>query len=257
MKVEGHGQNRLPGDKKGHLPAPSPAIRQPKPWEDEWFNPLPDDQIKKLSLRWSPAQWEEYLLSLEGNLKEKLGKKLDVKARVELFESRGDEEFQKNAEQDVAEAHAMEAEQTHYLKPPVILEAEEKALEAVVEATDEEERRQAAVRYALEFLTVNERFVIQKYYWEGKSEPAIARMMRKSRPTVQTWKTRALTKIYEVLSSVLPISEGTALSPSPYKHPKPSSLPGLPRKMARLEAFAPVGTPPIKQGSPGQFLKNS
>ncbi len=257
MKVDEKCQNRLPGDKKGHPPAASPAIRQPKPWEDEWFNPLPDDQIKKMSRRWSPTQWEEYLLSLEGNQKEKLGKKLDVKARVEIFASRGDEEFQKNAEEDLAEAHAMEAEQTRYLKPPVILEAEEKALEAVAEATDEEERRQAAVRYALEFLTVNERFVIKKYYREGKSEPAIARMMRKSRPTVQTWKTRALTKIYEVLSSVLPISEGTALSPSPYKRPKRSNLPGLHRKMARLEAFASVGTSLVLQGSPGQFLKNS
>ena len=199
-----------------------------QPWEDKWGNPLPLDEIKKLSAKWNPIQWEEYLRSLEGNQKEKMGFKIDVKTRVELFEMRGDEEFEKNAEDDLAEAHAMEAEQTQYLKP-VILKADDDAHNEFLEAETPDEKRATVVRTALQFLTVNERFVLERYFWDGRSEPKIARMMRKSRPTIQTWKKRALTKIYEMLSSVLPIIGEVPVSDLSLIEPKPKIL-GRPKK---------------------------
>ncbi len=236
-----YGQYGLLDAENGHLDLDR-YLKEP--WLDEAGDSLPPDKLKKVSAKWDPIQWELYLESLEGNLKEKMGVKLDVQQRAELFASRGDEEFQKNAEQDLA-AHAWEAEQTHYLKP-IVLSGEEKAYREIVEASDEDEKASAAVRYAIEFLTVNERFVVQKYFWDGKSEPAIAKMMKKSRPTVHTWKSRGLTKICELLSPVLPISGGTPVTKPILIASEPRRRGRPPRKLSLLSSIPPVRNFPFR-----------
>ena len=238
MKRTWYDHSRLGGDKKRPLPKYLPKV-----WLDEAGDPIPEEKLKKISATWTPDQWESYLQSQEGNLKEKLGLKIDVHQRVEMFASRGNEAFQKNAEQDLAEAHAMEAEQTLYLRPIVISE-EERAFKEIAEASHKDEQLAACVRYAIELLTVNERFVIERYFWHGKSEPAIAKMMKKSRPTVQTWKSRGLTKIYELLSSVLPISGGTPLTTQDSIAIKPKRRGRPARKLTLLSLI------PSNQNSP-------
>jgi len=185
-----------------------------KPWQDQWGNPLPDAELKAISQNWNAKEWEVYLKSTEGNLKEKTGKKWDTLQKVETFVSRGDEQLHENAHHDRAEAQSIEQEAQKFTKAPIIETEENHAVPKEDEAETEEKDWAQLVQDGLEFVTPSERFVLEKYFCEGWSEPHIAREMRLTRATIQTWKRRGIKKIHDRLSSVLPICERGTESPN-------------------------------------------
>ena len=231
-------QETRAGDKKRHQ-IPKAA----KPWENKWGHPLSDSELKAISKHWSAKEWEAYLKSCEGNLKEKTGKKWDTLQKVETFAHRGDEIFRENAQNDSAEAQSEEQEAQKFSAAPVIESEENAAIQTEADIEGAEEDRAELVRQGLEFITPSERFVLEKYFCEGWSELRIARDMRLTRSTIQAWKRRGIKKIRDRLSSVLPICERGIKTPINCENePEMVQTSKLPEKSMTRPSFDGAGS---------------
>jgi len=162
-----------------------------KPWESRPGKHFPRWKLKRISRHWKPQVWQEYARSLETPLKEKLGRKVEIRDLVEKAEV-----TEKNWNISRYRRH-LNLEQAR--QPYDRIEEEEEA-----------DPRHELLRQALrEALTPIERTIIEKYYWDGLSEPKIAIQIDRHRSTVQTLKRRAEQKLKSFLSSILPIVEET------------------------------------------------
>lgn len=120
-----------------------------------------EQEIKLASLSWSPEQWETYLQSLEGGLKE------SQPTLHEIYQS-------------AVEANIFD------LLGPSCSEATTQLIEKLVAD-----------------LSDKKRFVIEKYFFDGKSNSEIAEMMGVSRQRVFTLKKKAIRQLKYTASKVV------------------------------------------------------
>lgn len=132
--------------------------------------------LKRVSQTWTEAQWENYLTSIEGPLREKLYYDLDKLA-------------------ETSEHHA----------PEYFHEGESQELPPFAESD------RAAVRFLLRSLSPMEKKVVKFMYWKGLSDSEIAVKLRASRRSIRTHLERALLKLRVLLSPPLPIRGGESL----------------------------------------------
>lgn len=132
----------------------------PKPWLNEDGSEKTDEELKKISVHWSPETWERYLLSKETYLREQI--------------------FEENI--DIDQIHAEKYSDT------LVYLSETKQYDAV----------RKRLERALKKLSNLQREVIFRTYWAGQSQRQIAEEMGKAKTTICVAHKRAIAQLKEI-----------------------------------------------------------
>jgi hypothetical protein len=129
--------------------------KETKPWLDPRGQHLPTETLKEISKSWGTKTWDEYLLSLEHGIEGRLINPRKFKKKCDYLKESIWEYSSGSANSDL----------------------------------------QHTIREALAKLTAKQKAVIQKYFFEGRSETIIANDLERHRTTINEIKINALNRI--------------------------------------------------------------
>lgn len=147
-----------------------------KPWLNKSGRALSDEDLKETSRNWGPETWEAYLKTLE--------------APIEGVQLTSHKEFRNRCNNMVTSIFEFSSS------------------ESSIEL-------QAVIENSLKSLTKKQAFVIQRYFFDGRSEREIAAEIQKSQGTIQEIKKTALKRIKTQLEKnpfILTIMRGMSSS---------------------------------------------